>query len=248
MARAPRILVHFYGTENAWHTICFFYLYEGTLQSDWRINIAPLFSLARSINKTDSDLRVRILSLHAVYLFAFLAGRQWWRRGRYRGGLGQAAQFVWYAGSTPQGRIPHDERSVLWKKKKRTSLFSLVLRLFRDPVTLLKCSLIVERNSHWTEWLNIHYLFLSTEAANLNAKRSWTANIKREKAIIRPRGTDKNGFLYFPIAYLIFWTPELKRSDVSLTLAKKRWLLRDDTTKTFTLTLITIEATGHRDQ
>ena len=117
MARAPRILVHFYGTENAWHTICFFYLYEGTLLPDWRINIAPLFSLARSINKTDSDLRVRILSLHVVYLFAFLAGRQWWRRGRYRGGLGQAAQFVWYAGSTPQGRIPHDERSVLWKKK-----------------------------------------------------------------------------------------------------------------------------------
>mgnify|MGYP006964552079 FL=1 len=165
----------------------------------------------RSIKKTDGDLRTRVLCLHDVYFFGFLAGRQWWRRGRYRGGLGQTAQFVWYAGSTPQGRIPHDERSVLFKKKG-TSLLSLLLRHFRDPVTLLKCSLIVERSSHCTKWLDIYYLFLSTEAANLNAKRSWTANIKREKAIIRPRGTDKSGFLYSPVAYLIFWTLGLKRN------------------------------------
>ena len=90
------------------------------------------------------------------------------------------------------------------KKKKGSSLLSLLLRLFRDPVILLTCSLIVERNSHWTEWFDIYNLFLSSEAENLNANQSWTANIKREKAIIRPRGTDKSGFLYFPIAYLIF--------------------------------------------
>ena len=204
--------------KNAWHTICFFLCTKKPLLTDWRINIAPLF-FTRAKHKQNWQRLAHACFLSSCRVFVcLLAGRQWWRRGRYRGGLGQTAQFVWYTGSAPQGWIPHDERSVLWKKKG-SSLLSLLLR---DPVTLLTCSLIVERNSHWTEWLDIYYLFLSSEAASLNANQSWTANIKREKAIIRPRGTDKSGFLYFPIAYLIFWTPGSKRNDVSLILAKKK--------------------------
>ena len=68
------------------------------------------------------------------------------------------------------------------KKKKGTSLLSVLLRLFRDPVTLLKCSLIVERNSHWTEWLVIYYL--SQEPVKIEV---WKRHRITQEALWLPR-------------------------------------------------------------
>ena len=51
-----------------------------------------------------------------------------------------------------------------------------------------------------------HYLFMSSEAANLNANAVWMAKNKREKGLICLQGLDKTRFPDFPKCHLIFWT------------------------------------------
>ena len=51
-----------------------------------------------------------------------------------------------------------------------------------------------------------HYLFMSSEAANLNANAVWMAKNKREKGLNCLQGLDKTRFPDFPKCHLMFWT------------------------------------------
>ena len=66
-----------------------------------------------------------------------------------------------------------------------------------------------------------HYLFMSTEAANLNANALWIAKNKREKALICPKSIDKTRFSDFLKPYLMFWAAGFSRGMMYLQLKPK---------------------------